>query len=35
MMEEEIEGSDLMNLVKIFKYGDLRGNLEDVVDSLM
>ena len=35
MVEEELEEEHLVNVLKIFKYEDLRGNLEDVVDSLM
>lgn len=35
MVEDRLEDEDLLNVIKIFKYKDLRANLEDVVDSLM
>jgi hypothetical protein len=35
MVEEELDQSHLMNLLKIFKYEEIRANLEDIVDSLM
>ncbi len=35
MVEDRLEDEDLLNVIKIFKYSDLRANLEDVVDSLM